>query len=278
MDSRSQDICRFLLLVLSILANPLESKASNLLINGNFEAAPILGPGQSGVPAGSVKNIVLRPDISGYASNISGIQGWTYATPFFDGGHSDHGLATRNGSFSPPSGGQSAYINNWNRMMSQTVAANVGAGDSVFASVDYGTLGSPTDAGRAGIFYLVAGEANPANPDFFSARSIVLGRVVVANPQWTQFTPDVTVPDAIYTRLNLSYTYSANDPALGLPLTIAFRTVTFSVGMNYWDNASLEIRPVPEPGGFSAILAGSICIGGYRIARRRLPVFPRRSA
>ena len=278
MNDRTNGICRFLSLVLSILAIPLESKASNLLINGNFEAAPILGPGQSGVPAGSVKNIVLRPDISGYTSNISGIQGWTYATPFFDGGHSDHGLATRNGSFSPPSGGQSAFINNWNRMMSQTVAANVGVGDSVSASVDYGTLGSPTDAGRAGIFYLVAGEANPANPDVFSARSIILGQLTVANPQWTRFTPDVTVDDGIYKRLNLSYTYSANDPALGLPLTIAFRTVTFSVGMNYWDNAILGIRQVPELGGLSAILSGSICIGGLRFARRRWTVITNRSA
>jgi len=230
--------------------------AAPILVNGDFEAPPIRGAGQTVVPVGSVKFISTSPALSrGYSTAISGITGWTYATPFDGGTHSDHGLARRNGSFGLPTSGQSAFINNWDRLVSQTVTSPHSAGDRVTATIDFGTLGSATDAGRAGRFFLVAGEADPVNLDRFSARSIILGQVSVANPTWSLFTPNITVGNGSYVPLTLTYTYRLGDAALNLPLTIGFRTVTSSVGPTYWDNAALNIQAVPEPG--SLLVLGS---------------------
>jgi hypothetical protein len=232
--------CLILALLLTVQGTTL---GGTLLVNGDFESPPILGPGQSDVPIGGSKWISTSPAGRGYTDlAISGIVGWTYATPFDMGTHSDHGLARRNANFGLPASGQSAFINNWNRMMSQTVFAPVRPGDTVLASIDFGTLGAATDSGRAGRFYLVAGEADPLNLDQFSARSIILKELSVANPTWTLFTPDVVVDNGQYIHLKLSYTYRPHDRAHGLPITVAFRTVTSSVGPTYWDNASLTIQ------------------------------------
>jgi hypothetical protein len=244
---------------------------ANLLVNGDFEAAPILGVGQTAVPIGSLKAIQTNPAGPLYSSDISGISSWTYATPNDGGTASDHGLARRNAEFGLPASGQSAFINNWNRMMSQTAFPVVGAGDTAIATIDFGTLGSDTDPGRAGEFYLVAGEASASDHDQFSMRSIILDQLSVANPTWTQFTPNVTVGNDQYVTLHLSYTYQPNDPALGLPLTIAFRTVTDSFGQTYWDNATLAIQPVPEPG---ALLLAALGWPAVLFAVRRRRGFP----
>jgi hypothetical protein len=181
--------------------------AAPILVNGDFEAPPILGSGQTGVPVGGAKWISTAPPGRGYSTAIAGIMGWTYVTPSDSGMHSDHGLARLNASFGLPASGQSAFINNWNRLMSQTVNIPVAAGDTVRASIDFGTLGSATDRGRAGRFYLVAGEVNPLDPDQFSARSIILDEASVANPSWSLFVPHVTVANGRYVPLTLSYTY-----------------------------------------------------------------------
>lgn len=244
------------------------ASGADLLVNGDFEAAPILGPGQTGVPIGGVKSILTDSSSPFFAGEISGIVGWTYATPNLGGTHSDHGLARRDAQFGRPAAGQSAYINNWNRLMSQTVAVSFGVGDTAVASIDVGTLGSDTDGGRAGRFYLVAGEADPTNLDQFSARSVVLRELSVANPTWAGFTPDVVIGNGAYTRLDLSYTFQAGDLALGLPLTIAFRTVTSSVGPTYWDNASLSLRTVPEPASIATLGLGVLGLAGLAWGRR----------
>lgn len=142
-------------------------------VNGDVEASPILGAGQPGVAVGALKLIQTDPPVGvQYGSSISGIPGWTYATPGTVGTQSDHGLARRDASFGRSAFGQSSFVNTWNRMTSQTVQAALSAGTTVTASVDIATLGAPDDGSRVGIFHLVAGQANPLNPDQFSARSI----------------------------------------------------------------------------------------------------------
>jgi hypothetical protein len=265
------------LAVLAGLMAVSSSSRADLLVNGDFEAAPILSAGQSDVPNGWRKLISTDPAQVLYDESISGISGWTYATPYENGTLSDHGLARQNAAFGRPDDRQSLFINNWNRLVSQSVDATFQAGDILEASVDFGTLGDDTDAGRAGRFYLVAGEADPADLDNFSARSIILGELSVANPTWSEFTPDVLVGNGTYTHLTLSYQVQASDLALGLPLTIAFRTVTNSVGSTYWDNARLTITPmvaptpVPEPASYALMLTGLAIAAATRSARRRLP-------
>ena len=223
---------------------PSTTIAANLLRNGDFQAPAVLGPGQTQVPEGRGKLIQTNPLASPYSDAISGVSDWVYALPS-SGTNSDHGLSRQNALFGLSAGGQFAFINNWNRMMSQTVTAIISPGDTVTASIQFGTLGSPLDNGRAGRFYLVAGEANSPNLDTFSSRSIILDELSIANPSWTGFIPDVSAGNGTFIPLSLSYTFQPNDPALGLPLTVAFRTVTSSVGPTQWDNASLTV--VPEP-------------------------------
>lgn len=244
------------LLVLAFLLSAISHTRAEIitLVNGDFEALPILGAGQTEVSFGAVKLIQTDPNVIGqYGGSISGIPGWTYATPGSGGTQSDHGLARREASFGRPASGQSAFINNWNRMMSQTVQASLSAGTTVTASIDFGTLGTPGDLGRAGRFYLVAGEASTSNPDQFSPRSRILDSLTVANPSWTRFTPTLQVADGVYLPLTLSYTYGPGDPHLDLPLTLAFRTEWFSVGITYWDNAVLSVAAVPEPNSVTLI-------------------------
>lgn len=230
--------------------------ATPILVNGDFENSPILATGQTGVSIGGSKWISTTPSGPGYSTAIAGIDGWTYRTPFASGTHSDHGIARTNSSFGLPSTGQSVFINNWDRLISQTLIAPGDVGYTLAATIDFGTLGSATDGGRAGRFYLVAGEANPFNRDEFTPRSIVLDEISVGNPTWSLFTPDLLVSNGLYIPLTLSYTYLPGDPALGLPVTVAFRTVTSSVGPTYWDNASLTVLAVPEPN--SMIIFGTL--------------------
>jgi hypothetical protein len=215
-----------------------------LLVNGDFELPAILSPGQTGLGIGGQKNIDLDPLSSRFEFRISGIVGWTFRTTN-NGLFSDHGLARRNGSLGRELGGQSAYINQWGRMLSQTVAMETSANDLITASIDFATFGSLTDGGRAGRFFLVAGEADPQNLDTFSSRSIILDELSVANPSWDRFNPDVVANVREYTPLQLSYVFSRNDPALDLPITIGFSLVNSSVGSAYWDNASLTLTPPP---------------------------------
>jgi len=238
---------------------------ANLLLNGDFESPPVLGVGQTAVAIGEQKQIRTDPLGPGYSGAISGIDDWTYGTPEDGGVASDHGIARHNALFGRPAEGQSAYINNWNRMVSQTVSPTIGPGYTATASIDFGTLGDDNDNGRAGVFYLVAGEADPLNPDQFSAGSIILDQLVVANPSWGLSTPDVIVGNFEYLTLDLSYTYGLGDPALNQPLTVAFRTVTFSVGATYWDDATLEV--VPEPSSLALAALGLPLI--LLAARRR---------
>lgn len=253
---------RVALLLALLLTGDKAIFSDSLLINGDFESPPVLGPGQTAIPIGGAKMIINDPAISGYSNNISGITGWNYT-----GTVSDHGLARRNADFGLPSSEQAVFINNWNRMLSQTVSQVPAVGETVSASIDFGTLGSDGDRGRAGRFYLVAGEADPANSDQFSSRSIVLDEVTIANPTWSVFTPDWTVGNREYFTLHLSHAYEANDPALGLPLTIAFRTESGSAGYTYWDNASLQV--VPEPSSLALLGIGTLGFAGVYVRRLR---------
>lgn len=257
-----------ILAILAALAAASSSRA-NLLVNGDFEAAPILGPGQSSVPIGQTKAIFSDPTSPLYDVAISGISGWTYATPLDGGTGSDHGLARHNADFGRPAEGQSAFINNWERMMSQTVAVPLQAGDVLEASIDFGTLGDDADGGRAGVFYLVAGQADPSDPDQFAAGGIILAQISAGNPSWSQFTPDVVVGNNVYTRLTLSYSVRASDVSLGLPITIAFKTVDSSVGPTYWDDASLTVTAVPEPSALGLAGVGAASLAALAARRRR---------
>ncbi|MCY2932910.1 MAG: PEP-CTERM sorting domain-containing protein [Planctomycetota bacterium] len=257
-------------LMLAFMIPPLlfqqETSAANLLINGDFEAAPILGPGQSDLAVGNLKFINTS---ASDPNSISGISGWVYATPLWNGYASDHGLYKGTGILGSSSINQVVDIHNWNRKMSQTVITQQGAGDSVSAEIDFETFESDSDGGRAGTFYLVAGEADSTNQDLWSSRSIILAQLKVANPTFQPgtFNPDVTVLNRQPVHLQLNYTFAANDPALNLPLTIGFRTEWSSVGPTFWDNASLQISSVPEPStyAFGLIAAGAMAW----VARRR---------
>ncbi len=243
-----------------------------LLQNGDFEALAILGSGQTQVGEGEMKLISTQPGGVLYDDNISGIADWNYITPLNAGTLSDHGLARRETEFGNPPGGQSAFINNYGRLMSQTFSPALQAGDTLTATIDFGTLGSDMDSGRAGDFLLVAGEVDPLDPDNFSSRSVILAELTVGNPSFSEFTPDVLVGNGVYTHLTLSYTYGVADPSLLLPVTLAFRTLYPSEGPTYWDNASLVYTPVaastPEPTSL-ALVASAAVVGLMVGARRR---------
>ncbi len=252
-----------------------------LLINGDFEAGPILRTGQGAVGQGQLKWTTTGSPGPWYSDSISGVVGWNYATPEWSGTHTDVGLARIDSSFGRPSSGQSLFNNRWDKLVSQTVNPNLRAGDVLTATVEFGTRGGSTDPGRAGYFYLVAGTVDPLNPERFAPGSIILDSLSVANPSWTRFVPDVLAAEYQYSLLRLDYTFAQNDPALAMPITVGMRLAGGSYGTAYWDNAQLTREfapnpnptpaPVPEPGTMLLAIAGLGAWGGRRINRQTWP-------
>lgn len=259
------------------LANTTPVVAGQLLINGDFEAGPILGPGQSPVGQGQLKWTTTGNPGPWYTDSISGVVGWNYATPEWSGTHTDVGLAHVDSSFGRPSSGQSLFNNRWGKLVSQTVHPTLRAGDVLTATVEFATRGNSTDSGRAGYFSLVAGTVDPLNPERFAPGSIILDSLSVANPSWTRFIPDVVAVEYQYNLLRLDYTFTENDPALSLPITVGMRLADGSYGTAYWDNALLTIHsgpradpnpnpaPVPEPATVLLALCGLATIGSRRL-------------
>jgi len=272
MDARSPLPFWLRLLPAALLALPVSLPVvrAQMLVNGDFNQPAILGPGQSVPVAGDSKRISTAPANPDYASAISGIAGWTYALPGWNGSWvgtwSDHGLCLLTG-VSNGDGSQAAFINNWQRTMSQTGPRPVALGTVITATFDFGTFCTPA-YGRAGTFYLLAGTMDPANPDLFSTDATVLASLTVANPAWTG---DV-IPGAIqafdtWGTFSISYTVSSNDPLAGKPVTVAFRTLNNSAGPTYWDNISLSFVAIPEPNIFFLLGAGLLVLGRLGIKR-----------
>jgi hypothetical protein len=248
------------------------TRAGQLLVNGNFNATAILGAGQSPLvfPAGNTWTTTAAAGPN-YLGSISGVSGWTYATPEHGGTHTDVGLTTRGDVFGSPQSGQALFSNRWDRLVSQTITHTFHAGEVLTATVDFGTFGETGDSGRAGYFYLVAGTVNPQNLDAFASGSILLDSLSVANPRWTQFVPDVVAADRRYTSLRLTYEFRENDPALLLPITFGMRLAGGSLGASYWDNALLTTdpgpnpSPVPEPGTWVLAFGGLVVLAARRL-------------
>lgn len=130
-----------------------QAQAANLLVNGDFNALPILGVGQTEGSLNEFKQTQPNPLGVNYARDISGVVGWNYRTPETYGSDSGTLLTDR---FGTPGGARMAFIENWGRMMSQTVNPGTVAGETATARIQFGTLGSDSDPGRAGTFFLVA--------------------------------------------------------------------------------------------------------------------------
>lgn len=246
-----------------------QAQAANLLVNGDFNALPILGVGQTEGSLNEFKQTQPNPLGVNYARDISGVVGWNYRTPETYGSDSGTLLTDR---FGTPGGARMAFIENWGRMMSQTVNPGTVAGETATARIQFGTLGSDSDPGRAGTFFLVAGSVDPFNADQFAPGSIILDQIVAGNPSWNAQTPprdpqaQVLVVNQSLLNLELSHNFTPGDPALGMPLTVAFRAEWRSYGPTVWENASLTLAStVPEP-GFYASVTGLVLLGfgGWR--------------
>lgn len=236
------------------------------VVNGDFNQPAILGPGQSALVPGSHKMIITSSGVPNYSNAISGISGWTYALPGWGGNWvgvwSDHGLSYSTG-FSNGDGTMAAHINNWERTMSQTVLGSLAGDTNITATFRFGT---PADggAGRAGTFLLIAGTMDAGNPDVLAPGATILASFTVGNTGWGGAAPDATVTTGVWGTFSFSHLLPAGDARVGQPLTIAFRTLSNSVGSTYWDDISVAISPVPEPpvafllatGGAGLVAAG----------------------
>jgi hypothetical protein len=248
------------------------ARGQTLLINADFNQSAVLGPGQSVPAAGVLKLISTASGNPDYASAISGITGWTYALPGWDGSWvgtwSDHGLCLPTG-VSNGDGTQAAFINNWQRTMSQTAGAPIAANTVITATFNFGTLCTPS-YGRAGTFFLIAGAMDPANPDALASGATVLASLTIANAAFAgSVTPDAIGAFDTWGTYSVSYTVSASDPLVGKSLTVAFRTLNDSSGPTYWDNINLSFAAVPEPNSFILLGTGLLVLGLIDVRRTR---------
>ena len=243
--------------------------AAQTVVNGNFNQPAILGPGQSALAPGDHKMIITDVEVPNYVNSISGIGGWTYALPGWGGNWvgvwSDHGLSYPTG-FSNGDGTMAAHINNWERTMSQTVAGALAGDTTITASFRFGT---PADGGggRAGTFLLIAGAMDAGNPDVLAPGASVLASFTIGNSGWGGAVPNATVTTGVWGTFSFSHLLPVGDARVGQPLTIAFRTLTGSVGSTYWDDISVAMIAVPEPPVFLLLAAGGA--GLVAMGRRR---------
>ncbi len=225
---------------------------SNELLNASFEAAPILGDGQSDVGQGGTKWTTITPDGPGYTDSVSGIPDWRYG---FDGGdagvHTDIG-PSRQGALT---GERELFSNRWDRYVHQTTSEIVSVGDvfdAKLAVLDQGGL-------KAGRLQLIAGAIDADNA--LTPGSVVLAEVTFGSSDWAGGVPDMELIQNEWTVVSVSHTFDGTI-GLGLPLTFAFKIDGGSAGPLRFDDASLT--RVPEP---NALLLG--LIGTAACARRR---------
>ena len=246
------------------------SVQAQVVVNGDFNAPAIVGAGQTQLVPGDHKMIVTDNSVSNYSASISGIAGWTYALPGWGGqwvgAWSDHGLSFSTG-FSNGNGTTAAHINNWERTMSQTLASPLSGNTTVTANFNFGT---PVDggAGRAGTFMLIAGTMDAANPDVLAPGATILSAFTVGNTGWSGLTPNATVATGVWGSYSIAYSVAPDAIVIGQPLTIAFRTLSNSVGSTYWDNISVQIQPIPEP-STGMMLGSGLLLLAVRQSRRR---------
>lgn len=260
-------VCRFTLILLPPLCVP-SAFGGNLLVNGDFEAPAILGPGQTQVGPGQFKSLFGDPEHPGYTSGIEGIEGWinSFTDVGFGAGFRDAGLSRID--FDGSGDTQYAFINNWETRLSQVTPHVVASNESYSASID--VYLSPRQGGR---LQLWAGEPSVANPDVFADDAVLLAELSVGSADWTGFIPDVVVPTSQWFRVELDYLTPPSGPMLGSPLTLSVLTSAGSAGAILWDNADLQAAAVPEPSTWAMAVVGVALL--TFLVRRRAIVSPR---
>ncbi len=231
--------------------------SANMLMNGTFDDA-VLGAGQTPVPVGGWKLLINDPAHPDYAGHIEAVAHWDNFYQFDNNTKSDQGLS-RNTDFGGSETEQFAFINNWNRRFSQTVSDVVEEGVTYTATIDFNA--AALDLDRAGDFTLFAGGMDPANPDNPAPGTIQLATVSIGNQSYidNEGPVDILVEDTDWHMVTLEYTANAGDPAIGMPLTVSFRTKWGCAGQTYWDNAVLT----PEPASLLVL-----ALGGLMLRRR----------
>jgi hypothetical protein len=209
--------------------------SADLLTNGDFEADPVLGNGQTNLAVGQLKRIETDLNHSSYSSFIAGVQDWS--SPFQNGSTGiDNGLAKVENIISGGSGdfnNQQLFLNTWNSWAFQEIDRSLlQSGDNLRASVDFGTIElADSRGGWLGLW-------SDVNNGYVDS-------VLIGNDDWTASSLDFSVGDREFGNAFLDYTVTSVD------LTDRFYYVlglqNNSRGTMFFDNASLTITSVPEP-------------------------------
>lgn len=211
--------------------------AINLLVNGDYEAAPILGAGQSDVGEGATKWTTTDPAGPEYLDAVSGIVGWTYGLDLErdpPNVHTDIG-PTRAERYA---GERALFINRWERMVHQAAGA-VEASKTCQADLFVYAAGGL----KAGRLMLIVGGIDAANE--LTPGSILLSERTFGTSDWTGFVPDQELGENQWTRVRLDVDVPTSGPAIGMPLVYAFEIADGSAGELSFDAGSLVVIPAP---------------------------------
>lgn len=218
---------------------------TNALLNGDFEAPSILGPGQTEVGSAESKALFGDPSLPDYPNGIAGIPAWinSFTDVGFGAGFRDAGISRID--FAGSGETRYAFINNWDTRLSQVLSTVILPGYDLFFTESVGALGG----GKGGRLQIWAGAPLSDNPDEFPPTAVLLGETTFGTPDWTGFVPDVQLTVDDWTEVSVHVRIPLSGPALGQPITVSMLTSGGSLGAVAYDNAALFV--VPEPASFA---------------------------
>ncbi len=243
----------------------------NLLTNGDFEAASILGSGQTEVPSPGLKLTAELPTMADYAQGISGIQNWDYALDTNVGPFETTDIGIASGiDYGDGDTSRKLFINRWSRRVVQSPQGVVIEANTIYrlSARSYMQLGSPTDSKR-GVLSLFAGIVTSGASLAYDPSATLLGvsRMVTADFGNADPNNHIVGHNGFHDH-EIEVTIGSSSPFVGQPLTVSMFTADFSDGRTYWDNVSLTATPVPEPSSMVAVALGLSALAARRRSKK----------
>jgi hypothetical protein len=240
--------------------------ATELLQNGDFDAAPILHPGQAALTMSGDQLTETDSSQPNYKEAISGIVGWAYSmdkTDASDPTGTDIGLLYQT-DLGGNDSSQKLMVNRWDQAVVQTTSATIQAGYTYTLTARCYFPTEDVDSYlKVGKLSLYVGAESASDPSDTGSLKLLGDEKAVSQESYDSdvyynlnVSDETIVGSKGYVDLKIAYTALAGDVEIGQNLTVGILTAGGSYGKTYWDDVSLQAQAVPEPCTLMLIAGG----------------------